>query len=257
MSTIQPQRLSVQGIQQYEEAHRETSRINVGKAERWASAIGGTLLVTHGLRTRSFSGIALAMIGGSLLYRGVTGHCQAYEALHMDTSDKHRSDAEEHIHDGRLIKQTTTINRPAGELYAYWRNVENAPHFMTNIESVQTTGEGTSHWVANAPFGQTFSWDSQIINDDPGRLIAWKSLPGSDIHQAGTVRFEQASGTRGTVVTVEQNFEIPAGFFGLTIAKILGQDPDTQVRENLRHFKQLMETGEIPTTAGQSSGRAS
>ncbi len=255
MSSLHEPRISVQGIREYDEGHRPTSEINVGDVERWVSAIGGALLVGDGLRRGHFGGLALALLGGSLVYRGVTGHCQAYEALHVDTSNKHRSADEEHIHKGRLIKHVATVDRPAEELYTYWRDEANSPKFMANIEAVAKTGAKTSHWVSRGPLGKTFAWDSEIIVDEPGRLFAWKSLPGGDVSNAGSVRFEPATGGRGTVVTVEINYEPPAGALGVAVAKVLGEDPDHQTGENLRRFKQLMETGEITTIEGQTSGR--
>lgn len=255
MSILHENRPSSPAARSQPTARPPLGDVNVGDVERWASTIGGTLLVAHGLRRQSFGGLALALIGGGLVYRGFTGHCEAYKALDIDTVGKHRSDADEHIHKGVLVKHTVTVNRPADELYRYWREVENAPRFMTNIRSANRIEGGRSHWVSSGPLGKTFEWDSEIINDQPGRLIAWKSLPGGDVDQAGSVRFEPASGGRGTVVTIEVNYEPPAGVLGIAVAKILGEDPDGQVRENLRHFKQLMEAGEIPTTAGQSSGR--
>ena len=256
-STAHSPRFSIKGIREHEESHHPTSGINVGEVERWASAIGGTLLVPHGLRRGSFGGLALALIGGGLVYRGLTGHCEAYEALNIDTSDKRRAADSEHIHRGVLIKHSVTINRPARELYAFWRDVENATRFMSNIDLVQKLDENRSHWVSSGPFGRTFSWDSEIINDQPDRLIAWKSLPGGDVELAGSVRFEPATEGRGTVVTLEMNFEPIAGFLGLAVAKVLGEDPERIAREDLRHFKQLMEAGEIPTIEGQPSGRSS
>ena len=256
MSIARTPRFSVEGIKEHEEAHAPTSSVNVGDVERWVSAIGGTLLLAHGLKSRSIPGAALALLGGGMIYRGLTGQCGAYKALNIDTSDKHRSDADEHIHAGRLIKESTTVERSAEELYAYWRDVERAPTFMANIQRVVKTGENTSHWVSDGPLGKTFEWDSEVINDKPGHLIAWQSLPGADVRQAGAVRFEPAAGGRGTVVTVEVNYEPPAGALGVAAAKLLGQDPAAMTRENLRRFKQLMETGEISTTEGQPSGRA-
>jgi uncharacterized membrane protein len=255
MSSLHEPRISVRGIREYEESHRPTSDLNVGDAERWASTIGGSLLLAQGLRRGSFGGLALALFGGSLIYRGVTGHCQAYQALHIDTSDKHRAAQEEHIHKGRLAKHSTTVNRPAEELYRFWREQTNAPKFMTNIESVVKTGEKTSHWVLVGPLGKKFSWDSEVITEDAGRIFAWKSLPGGDLSNAGSVRFETLPGDRGTAVTLEVNFEPPAGALGVIAARLFGEDPDAMTREHLRRFKQLMEAGEIATIEGQTSGR--
>jgi len=256
MSGTHTSRFSVQGIREHEEARLPTSEVNVGDVERWASTIGGTLLVAQGLRRGSFGGLALAILGGGLVYRGVTGHCNAYKALDIDTSDKHRSDAAEHVHKGRLIKHAVTIDRPAADLYAFWRDERNATKFMLGIVSVEKKGGNVSRWVSSGPFGKTFAWDSEVFNDQPGRMFAWKSLPGGDVNLAGSARFDQAPGDRGTVVTLELNYEPPAGLLGVTVAKILGQDPDKLAMEDLRRFKQLMEAGEIATTAGQPSGRA-
>ena len=213
------------------------------------------MLVVQGLRSRSLPGVALAFLGGGLLYRGATGHCSAYQALNIDTAGKHRSDADEHVHNGRLIKHVAVVERPAAELYDYWRNVENAPRFMTGVEAVTLTGPDKSHWVSGGPFGKKFEWDSEVFHDEPGRMFAWKTLPGADVPHAGMIKFEPTTGGRGTTVTVEINYEPPAGMLGVAVAKVIGQDPDSMTKENLRQFKQLMETGEIPTTTGQSSGR--
>ena len=255
MSIANSPRFSVSGIREHEEAHAQPQRINVGDVERWASVAGGTLLVVQGLRSRSLPGVVLACLGGGLLFRGVTGHCGAYQALNIDTAGKHRSDADEHVHNGRLIKHVAVIERPAAELYDYWRNVENAPRFMTGVEAVTRTGPDRSHWVSAGPLGKKFEWDSEVFHDEPGRMFAWKTLPGADVPHAGMIKFEPNTGGRGTTVTVEINYEPPAGLLGVALAKVIGQDPDGMTKENLRQFKQLMETGEIPTTAGQSSGR--
>ena len=255
MSMARNPRFSVAGIRDHEDARIVTNPVNVGDVERWASTIGGTLCVVQGLRSRSLLGVALAVLGGGLIYRGVSGHCGAYQALKIDTTGKHRSAADQHVHDGRLIKHVTVIERPAQELYDYWRNVENAPRFMTGVESVTKTGPDRSHWVSAGPFGKTFEWDSEVFHDEPGRLFAWKTLPGADVAHAGAIKFEPNTGGRGTVVTIEVNYEPPAGMLGVAVAKLLGQDPDAMTKENLRQFKQLMEAGEIATIAGQPSGR--
>ena len=255
MSIATRPNMSAQQVREQDEAHSTSLPVNVGNVERWASTIGGSLLIAQGLRSRSIPGAALALLGGGLLFRGVTGHCGAYQAFKIDTSAEPKDGSDGHIHKGRLIKHTTIVERPAQELYEFWREVENSPKFMTNIEKVIRTGEGKSHWVSKGPFGKTFEWDSELINDQPGRLIAWHSLPGADVANAGAVRFEPATGGRGTKVTLEVNYESPAGALGVAIAKLIGQDPDAMTKENLRHFKQLMETGELATIEGQSSGR--
>ena len=255
MSIAKHPRFSVHGIQDHEDARIKPNPVNVGEVERWASAIGGTLLLVQGLRARSLGGIALALAGGGLIYRGVSGHSFAYQALRIDTVGKHRSAADQHVHNGRLIKHVAVVERPARELYDYWRNVENAPRFMQGVEAVTKTGSNRSHWTSGGPFGTSFEWDSEVFQDDPGRMFAWKTLPGADVAHAGAIRFEPNTGGRGTLVTVEINYEPPAGALGLTVAKLIGQDPDSMTKENLRRFKQLMEAGEIATVEGQPSGR--
>jgi len=249
-------RVAIKAIRDEEEAREPVSRINVGEVERWASAIGGGILLAHGLRRGSFGGLGLAVLGGALLYRGFTGHCQAYEALHIDTSGKHRADSEEHVHQGVLVKHTMTINRTPMEIYEYVQDPANHHRYMEHVESVRADEDGTFHWAIKGPFGSTWRFRSEHINEDPGHLVAWKSLPGGDLDNAGSIRLVPAWDGRGTEVTMEINFEPPAGSVGLAVAKILGHDPDARVRENLRRLKQLLEAGEIPTINGQPSGRA-
>lgn len=156
----------------------------------------------------------------------------------------------------RAVRTTKTImvGRPREEIYRYWRDFENLPHFMSHLESVKATGDNRSHWKA-ALGGTTFEWDAEITEDRPNEWIAWRSLPGGDIRNEGSVEFARASGGRETRVKVTLRYDPPGGTLGLTLAKLLGQEPGQQVQEDLRRFKQLMETGEVATTEGQSSGR--
>jgi uncharacterized membrane protein len=125
---------------------------------------------------------------------------------------------------------------------------------MTHLEQVRE--EGTrSHWAARGPLGLRAEWDAEIITDHPNQVIAWRSLPNSDVDTAGSVHFTPAPGTRGTEVRVNLKYDPPAGQAGTLIAKLFGKEPGQQIREDLRRFKQLMEAGEVPTTAGQSTGR--
>jgi uncharacterized membrane protein len=126
---------------------------------------------------------------------------------------------------------------------------------MNHLESVTTTGEGRSHWVAKAPAGTTVQWDAEIYNEKEGELIAWRSLEGADVDNAGSVRFEPA-GAGGTTVRVTLRYDPPGGAVGAAIARIFGENPEQQIEEDLRRFKQVMETGEVTTTTGQPSGRA-
>ncbi len=156
---------------------------------------------------------------------------------------------------GIKVTHAVSINKPVGELYAYWRDFTNLPHIMDHLNSVTVQNGAQSHWVAKAPLGRTVEWDAEIINDKPNEVIAWKSLPGADVDNAGAVTFKPATLGRGTEVRVEISYAPPAGKVGATIAHLLGEDPRRQLDDDLRHFKQIMETGERPTTEGQASGR--
>jgi len=142
-------------------------------------------------------------------------------------------------------KRSITVRRPVEEVYAFWRNFENLPRFMRHLESVQVTGDRLSHWKAKAPAGKTVEWDAETIADRPNELIAWRSVEGADVYNAGTVRFQPAPGGRGTEVRVELEYDPPFGKLGSKVAMLFREEPGQQVADDLRHFKQVMETGEI------------
>jgi uncharacterized membrane protein len=154
------------------------------------------------------------------------------------------------------VAQAVTINRSPEELYRFWRDFQNLPRFMKHLESVRVTGDRRSHWVAKGPAEMTVEWDAEITEDRPNELIAWRSLEGSDVDNIGSVRFERAPGGRGAIVRVEMQYNPPAGVVGATVARLLGKDPEWQIKNDLRRFKQLMEAGEVITTEGQPAGRA-
>lgn len=152
------------------------------------------------------------------------------------------------------VDKCITVNRSADECYRFWRNFENFPRFMEHVESVQVTADNRSHWKAKAPAGTSAEWDAEITVDQSGKLLAWHSLEGADVDNAGTVRFERAPGDRGAIVRVELQYSPPGGKAGALIAKLFGEEPSRQIDEDLRRFKWLIETGEIPTNVGQPSG---
>ena len=145
----------------------------------------------------------------------------------------------------RKVRSVVTINRSASELYAYWRNFENLPNFMKQLASVTTTGEGRSHWVTRGPGGTQVEWDAEIVADEPDALIAWQSLAGGDVRNAGTVRFIPVPSERGTEVHVELDYDPPGGALGVAVAKLFRAEPGQQIRDDLRAFKQVMEAGEV------------
>jgi uncharacterized membrane protein len=147
----------------------------------------------------------------------------------------------------RLTRTTRTIvvNRSPDEVYQFWLNFENFPRFMKHLESVKNLGGGRSHWKARGPAGQTFEWDAEVVENRPNELLTWRSLPGADVQNAGSVRFERAPGGRGTLVRVNLRYEPPAGSAGKVMAMLLGAEPGQEVQEDLRRFKQVLETGEV------------
>jgi uncharacterized membrane protein len=143
------------------------------------------------------------------------------------------------------VKKTVTVMKSPEELYTFWHDFENLPRFMRHLESVQVTGDGRSHWKAKAPAGQTVEWDAEVTEDRPNELIAWRSLEGADVDNSGSVRFMPATGGRGTVVQVELQYDAPGGPLGVLIAKLSGEEPEHQLYDDLRGFKQVMELGEV------------
>ncbi len=143
------------------------------------------------------------------------------------------------------LEASTTVNRSPEDTYAYWRNLENLPSFMRHLQSVTEDGNGRSHWIANAPLRKTVEWDAEMTGNEPGRRISWRSLPGAGIDNSGTVHFAPAPDGRGTEVRVVLHYDVPGGRIGRAVAKIVGEEPHQQVRDDLRRFKQVLETGEV------------
>jgi len=229
---------------------------NVSDTERVLSGLAGAALAGFAItQNKRSSALPLGLVGGYLLYRGVTGNCPTYTALRTGTN--HETDSKiAVIPEGQGIKivKAMTIQKSAAELYAFWRNFENLPRFMKHLEAVEVIDGKNSKWTAKAPFGQTVSWNAEILSDEPDQRIVWRSLEPADIPNAGSVRFETQPAGRGTTVTVSLEYNPPAGMLGAIVAKLFGEEPGTQVQDDLRRFKQLMETGEIPTIGGQPHG---
>jgi uncharacterized membrane protein len=143
------------------------------------------------------------------------------------------------------VTKAITVRRPPQETYDFWRDFGNLPRFMEHLESVEVSGERRTHWRARGPAGRSIEWDAEIVEDRPGELIAWRSEPGAAVRNSGGVRFAKAPDDQGTEVTVELRVAPPAGDLGLAIARVLGEDPGMQLADDLRRFKQVLETGEV------------
>src|SRR5215831_13957846 len=147
---------------------------------------------------------------------------------------------------GIKLKEAVTVNAPAKKLYTYWRNLKNLPKLFDSVLSVDVSDSARSHWTLRVPGGISLEWDAEIMIDRKNEMIGWRSLHGADIDNAGYVRFERATGGRGTVVRVALQYNPPAGRLGAAVSTLFGEKPASQIQEALRKFKQVMETGEVP-----------
>ncbi|HEX7058523.1 MAG TPA: SRPBCC family protein [Solirubrobacterales bacterium] len=227
---------------------------NVGTAERALSLLAGGILALDGLRRRTPLGALEAVLAAALVERGVTGHCRVYHAMGMSTAEEAGAAEATPARRMVLVQQAHTIAKDPDTLYRAWRDFEGLPRVMKHLESVTETGERTSHWVARAPAGRTIEWDAEISEDVPGRRIAWHSIEGSEVAHAGSVSFHPAPAGRGTEVHVTLQYAPPGGELGARLARFFREEPEHQIREDLRRFKQWIETGEIATTEGQPVG---
>jgi uncharacterized membrane protein len=169
---------------------------------------------------------------------------------------RERSVADAQTRDSAVyVEKTFAVNRPPETCYDLWRNVENLPRFMKHIDSVTAIGPGLTHWIATTPGGMRIEWDAEITNDQPGRLIAWRSLDEADVDHAGVVRFDPDPDGGGTIVRVEMHYAPPAGRFRAAVGRLFGEDPSQAIHEDLRSFKRLVETGEILLTEGRAHGK--
>jgi uncharacterized membrane protein len=231
---------------------RGARSVNMGETERWVSLLIGGGLVALGLKQGIRDGLMLAITGGALLYRGVTGQCPLYKVAGIDTSST-RPRSVVSVPHGRGVKveSSVLIDKSAEELYAFWRDLENLPRFMDNLVSVKSQGDQRSHWVVKTIGNAEISWDAEIVNDIPNELIAWRTVENSDIDHAGSVRFEPTGSVTRVKVTME--YRPPAGKLGLGLAKLFGQEPQQMIESDLRRFKQLMESAQI-ASARQPQG---
>jgi uncharacterized membrane protein len=234
----------------------DQNKINVGDYERIGSVITGSVFTLYGLTRKSWLTRPLALIGGYLVQRGMSGTCALYQAFNINTARQGgNTNATLHANRAIKVKRAVTINKPVAELYSYWRNLENLPQIMEHLESVTVKDDKTSHWVAKGPAGITVDWDAEIFREKENEIIAWKSVEGASVPNAGTVQFTDLGQDRGTEILVELDYDPPVGVIGAAFAKLFGEEPNQQIQEDLRHFKQKMEAGELPTTKGQPSGR--
>lgn len=189
-----------------------------------------------GLRRTAFATAAVTAITGIDLYAAVT-RTQREEGSVME------------------LTGTTTVLRPAEEVYAFWHDLARLPSFMAHLDEVRITAPGRSHWRVSAPFGRTVEWEAEMIEEVPGRSIAWASLEDAEVRNSGEVRFDPAPGNRGTEVHVTLRYDMPAGPLGAAIARFFGEEPHQQLDDDLRRLKQVLETGEVVRSDGAPGGK--
>ena len=200
---------------------------------RWGSVLGGGALALFGLSRRTKPGFALAAAGGLLAYRGAT----------LEETDQEW-----------YVETSFAINCSSEQAFQFWRNFENLPKFMRNLESVQVRSDGLSEWIALGRMGMNVHWTAEIVDERENEWIVWRSLEDSDIDCRGSVHFRSAVGDRGTIMTASMQCRPMAGALGKAVALAFGKDPEFMMREDLRRLKALMEAGEIPNVQGQTHG---
>ncbi|HJT22541.1 MAG TPA: SRPBCC family protein [Nitrospira sp.] len=231
-----------------ERAKADQEQRNVGDIQRLISAVAGIGLFATALSRRSWTGALFMLAGAGLLYRGASGYCPALGALGIDTAAGHSTDrlGRRKVKSGRAtkIRRTIEIKRPPEELYRFWRSLDNLPRIMSHLQSVQIVNDRLSHWTVKTFSGAPpVEWDAEIINDVENERIGWRSLSGADVDNTGSVEFEPIGGGHATRLTVTLQYAPPAGRVGAAVAKILGEDPDAKIAQDLQRFKETMEAG--------------
>jgi len=212
-------------------------------AENWLALGTGAVLLLMAASRRSAIGGWLAVSAAPLLYRGLTGEWPAIlEGAARRGNTRAALGGARGIH----VRESIRLEAPIEDVYRFWRRLENLPTFMTHLDQVTEISDAKSHWVAAGPAGLAVEWDAEIINEIENKVLAWRSLPGSDVVTAGSVNFDAARGGRSTQVSVHLQYAPPAGKAGALVASLFGREPSQTIREDLRHFKQRLEAGEIP-----------
>jgi uncharacterized membrane protein len=232
---------------QWDNLRRPESRgmpVNVGRRERWISAVAAAAVTAYALRRRR-GRAAILPIAGALLSRAVSGRCAVNQMLGRNSALDGSVSPGTSVRRGEGVRvdEWIVVNRPRYEVYRFWRNLENLPRFMDHLESVTVLDEERSHWVAKGPAGTRVEWDAVIYHEIPNELIAWRSLEGSEVDNAGSVHFSPTE-NGDTEVRVVLRYAPPAGKAGAVVAWLFGEEPSLQVAEDLRRLKQVVEAAE-------------
>jgi uncharacterized membrane protein len=237
--------------------HQGSGQADLGKTQRLISGVAGAALLLLTFRTRRLRPFLLPVATG-LIAKALKGHSGKVDRSSARSRGDDRTSPVASVGRGQGVKveESVTINRPVLEVYRFWRNFENLPRFMDHLESVTVIDDARSHWVAKGPAGTKVEWDAIIHNEVDDELIAWRSLPGAEVNNAGSVHFTPTPDGSGTDVRVVLSYEPPAGMVGVAVAKLLGEEPSKQVADDLRRFKQVMDSGDVLAGARPIAGRA-
>jgi uncharacterized membrane protein len=219
---------------------------NVGPMERASSMLAGSALVAAAWFRPSSQRWMLLGAGTALMIRGATGYCSLYHALGIDRCDRRERDGVPG-NEGVRVEYTVDIHCPAADLYQFWRCVDQLPKILRHVESVQAVDEWHSHWVARGPLGPALEWDAEIINEHENQLIAWQSVHGADLKNAGSVRFEPLD-EEITRMKVCLELQPIGGTAALTLARLFGTDPQRELETDLERFKDFAERELTPTS---------
>lgn len=218
---------------------RENTReINAADLEHLGALAAGSLMLVAGWRRGGLLGTLYKLGGVALVYRGQKGYRKLYDLLGIPLPAEPTGVGKFNVR----VDSQIVVDRPREELYRIWRNLENLPVFMDHLISVHEVDDKRSLWVAKAPAGTVIKWDAEIVNEVEGELVAWQSLEGSGVDNAGSVVFEDAP-DGGTLIKVVLRYDPPADQLGALIAKAFGNDPQRQIDEDLKRFKAIMEIG--------------
>jgi uncharacterized membrane protein len=224
--------------------------------ERWCSAMTAVSLMAYGVSRRTIPGMLLAAGAIPLAYRGLAGHWPSTSRARKGV--RHVSDTRAALSGKRGIhvRESVRIEKPLAEVYRFWRQLENLPRFMTNLEKVIELGNGRSRWIARGPADVTVEWDAEIINEIENKVIGWRSLPGGDVVTAGSVTFAAVRRGPSTQISVHLQYAPPAGRFGALVATVAGREPSQTIRGDLRRLKQILEAGEVPRVSAHRTSRS-
>lgn len=215
----------------------------------WARVAGDALdlsLLVRALRSKPEDAARVAAAMAAVA--GITA-ADVFTAVRLSRAPAEAMEAE-----SMQVRAAITVRRPVAEVYSFWRDFENLPSFMYHLESVEPGTDGRSRWKAKAPIGKV-KWDAEIAEERTNELISWRSLPGARVANSGTVRFKAAPSDQGTEVVLDMSYDAPGGPAGALLAKLFGEEPRQQAKDDLRRFKQVMETGEVVRSDGSPEGQ--